>query len=399
MSFAKQLTLYAAASCTLLVGWVLNVAQLYWMAVTLFLLPVVCRFFGKLEHRGLVLTREAPRSAHQGEAVAVRLSAENHFFLPKLNLSLADEWPAGLSTTSDAAVPLQLPPRARRGGEYTLQMRRRGLHVLPSIKVRSSDPLGLREVETVYPLSHEILVYPRVVPLPSQVMPPSVGGGRAPLESAQRRGEGASFLGVREYRPGDPLRHVHWRTAARLGKLAVVEWEAEESVDALLAVETLVGSERDMGPGTTLDLAAGLAASMGKAILFAGDSLRLLLPGNGEWRADGFRGPEAMPEVLESLARMRAVSDVGLAAEVVRRAAGLAPGTLVCWMTPFLSAEVLAAARTLRAARLRPVIYVLETVNAGRAGAWEGIPAELESIGVSVVRLFRDDALVRRLLD
>src|SRR5207249_4653467 len=141
-----------------------------------------------------------------------------------------------------------------------------------------TDVLGLWELDSRCPVESQIVVYPRVTRLPPEMLPPEWGGGQAPLQSAHRQEESPSFFGVREYRPGDPLRHIHWRTAARWGRLAVVEWEAEESADVLLALEMLEGTELDLGVGTTLDLAAGLAASLASAILGAGDSVRLLTP-------------------------------------------------------------------------------------------------------------------------
>ncbi|HEY5034881.1 MAG TPA: DUF58 domain-containing protein, partial [Candidatus Dormibacteraeota bacterium] len=43
--------------------------------------------------------------------------------------------------------------------------------------------------------------------------------------SAPRSGSGMELFGVREYRPGDPLRRIHWRSSARLGELVVREYE------------------------------------------------------------------------------------------------------------------------------------------------------------------------------
>ncbi len=398
MEFAKQLALYAAAFCIGLVGWVLNVSQLYWMAATLLVLPGVSRTFGRLEHRGLALSREAPTTGHQGEAVEVRFRVANHWMLPKLNLALNDDLPAGLSAMP-ASVPVQIAPRGAEEATYSLQLRRRGLHVIPSIRLESVDPLGLRKIESRHTQRSEVLVYPRVAPIPAHLIPPTTGGGRAPLETAQRQGEGSSFMGVREYRPGDPLRHVHWRTAARLGRLAVVEWEAEESVDAVLAVETHEGSEHALGHSTTLDLAAGLAASLAAKILATGDSVRLLAPGTTEWRPNPDLGMGALPGLLESLARMQAISPHSLAAELTRVAPQFATGTLIAWLTPHLDAAVVETARTLRGARLRPYIYLLADWPAAQAHPSAELEAALRSYGVPVLCLHPEDELVRRLLD
>jgi len=398
MAFSKRLTIFAAAGAIALVAWVLNVAQLYWMGGVLLLLPLVCRLVGHLEHQGIVIQRRMPYAGHQGETVRVRFQVRNQQAFPKLHLSLSDELPAGLTPVAPEPVPVQLPSRGTDDADYLLQLRRRGAHTVPAVRVRSVDLLGLTVIESRLEVASHILVYPRVLELPGHLLPPTRGGGHAPLDASQRQGEGSSFFGIREYRPGDPLRHVHWRTAARLGRLTVVEWEAEESTDAVIAIETQKGSERALGDATTLDLAAGLGASLAAHVLGTGDSLRVMAPGATEWRPSASRGPEAMTGILESLARMQPATELSVAAELRMAAPHLAPGTLICWLTPSPDAVLLAAARWLRAANLRPVIYALLDGTRDEAEAWETTAADLGSVMIPVIRLRAGDDIVDRLV-
>src|SRR5207253_3166479 len=107
--------------------WILGSQNLYWMAGALFILPAVSRFFGLLEHRGLSIRREMPRAAHQGDAVTVCLHARNLLPLPKLQLSLSDDLPRGL-TTEVGPLPVHLPPYGADSAEYAVALRRRGVH-------------------------------------------------------------------------------------------------------------------------------------------------------------------------------------------------------------------------------------------------------------------------------
>lgn len=396
LAFTKRLTIYSAAAVISLVAWVLNVQQLYWMAGSLFLLPQVSRWFGKLEHRGLEAERAHAGAGHQGEIMPVRWRLRNRTRLPKLQLFAADELPAGLAPVVPEPVPVHLPPEGTDEVGYELRLGRRGLHALPSVRFTSVDVLGLYPVETHVPCETRLIVYPRVIELPERLLPPERGGGEAPLSASRKQGEGAGFYGIREYRPGDPLRHVHWRTAARLGRLTVVEWEAEESVDALLAVETLRGSERTWEDGTSLDAAAGLAASLAAYILGAGDSVRVLAPGTTEWKPAADRGMGAMANLLESLARMEAVAETSLATELRESAGQLAPGTLVCWLTPQPGSGLVETARFLRTVHLRPVVYAL--VSQELVSAWSGTQAELEAAGIPVVSIGPQDPIIQQLM-
>lgn len=399
MTFTKLLTVYSAAATILLLSWVLNVPQLYWMAGVLFLLPTGSKYFARLERRGLTVERHVPPAAHQGEDVRVRLVVRNETALPKLYLSLSDPAPRGVELVDPRPLPVHLAPRATAEAEYLIRLKRRGIQRFDTVQLHSTDLLGLWDQRFPVAVASEILVYPRVVQLPSRLLVPDLGGGSAPLEATQRKGEGSSFFGIREYRQGDPLRHVHWRTTARRGSLAVTEWEAEESRNAVLAIETVAGSDGPFGEtGSTLDAAAGLAASLAKEILGANNSVRLLAPGAGEWRGDAVRGLEAMSGILETLARMQGTAGVSVAAELQRLSPHLEAGSVVCWLTALPNEELLTTARYLQAVRLRPVVYALIDAASGRPSDWNMVAQELESTGVPVVRVYRDDELVGDLL-
>ncbi len=397
MRFTKLLTLYASAFAITLVAWVLNVSQLYWMAGIMLLLPYACRTMSRLELTGVTVSRVPTLAGHQGESVPIRLRLRNDSKLPKLGLSVQDRLPSGLAALPDAPLPLTLPPGAEETMEYRLQMKRRGAHQIPGVKLMGTDLLGIAPAEGTALAAAEVLVYPRIVELPQMALPPSRGGGQAMQEAAFRQGEGSSFFGIREYRPGDPLRHVHWRTAARLGKLAVIEWEAEESTDVLIAIETRAGSEKALPEGSTLDVAAGLAASLAAKVLRNGDSVRLLAPGVAEWRPGAERGMDSLPAMLTALARMRALAEESITTRLRLLAPHLTPGTLLCVMTPDLTPALLECARYLQAARMQVVVYALEGGKADPQ-AWDAFANEARRVPLPVVRLSPDDAVVKELL-
>jgi uncharacterized protein (DUF58 family) len=77
---------------------------------------------------------------------------------------------------------------------------------------------------------------------------------------ARVSGEGIEPTGVREFRPGDPLRRVNWRVTARRGALHVTEQRPERNAEVVLFLDTFV----DRGPegATTLDVAVRAAVGI-----------------------------------------------------------------------------------------------------------------------------------------
>jgi len=81
--------------------------------------------------------------------------------------------------------------------------------------------------------------------------------------SAARLGAPGEFVGVRDYRPGDAGRNVHWRSSARAGRLIVKEFAAETQPALTLALDLRADSA--LGPqGDTLELGIKVAASLAR---------------------------------------------------------------------------------------------------------------------------------------
>jgi uncharacterized protein (DUF58 family) len=87
-------------------------------------------------------------------------------------------------------------------------------------RIENRFPLGLFRAWTVVIPTARCLVYPQPAPDPPPL--PMSGAGD---QGALQRGEGEHFHGLREYRPGDPLRRIAWRTSARHQKLYTREME------------------------------------------------------------------------------------------------------------------------------------------------------------------------------
>jgi uncharacterized protein (DUF58 family) len=112
-------------------------------------------------------------------------------------------------------------PRSGWSRQITLAALRRGPVGARSWVVESSDPLGLFRSRRPSPDAEIALVLPRFASLSRR---PEVRELEASV-AAPRAGSGTELFGVREYRPGDPLRRIHWRSSARHGELVVREYE------------------------------------------------------------------------------------------------------------------------------------------------------------------------------
>ena len=127
----------------------------------------------------------------------------------------------GLAGSERLSAATGVVPKSGWRHEVELQGLRRGPVGARSWVVESSDLVGLFRSRRSSPELEIALVLPRFTSLTGR---PEVHELEASI-AAPRAGSGTELFGVREYRPGDSLRRIHWRSSARRGELVVREYE------------------------------------------------------------------------------------------------------------------------------------------------------------------------------
>jgi uncharacterized protein (DUF58 family) len=144
------------------------------------------------------------------------------------------------SGTVPFAVP-RLRPGAVHEGVTDLPTSRRGVVVSGPLLVDRGDPLGLALRTLNTGQSAELYVRPRAVDLPEigASLARSVDGPQADTMM-----EGTlAFHALRDYVPGDELRHVHWRASAHAGKLVVKQHVDTAHAALAVVLDTILPGE------------------------------------------------------------------------------------------------------------------------------------------------------------
>jgi uncharacterized protein (DUF58 family) len=179
---------------------------------------------------------------------------------------------------------------APANGVHWLELRQptaqRGWNELARVTVASSFPLGLFRAWSYLDLQQHCLVYPR----PEVAGPPPPAGSGGGERAHPGRGN-EDFAGLRDYRAGDSLRHVHWKALAREQGLLTKEFEGGGGRELWFDWDALGG----LAPEARL-------ARMCRWVLLAdgeGHAYGLTLPGQHLERG---RGPGQRQRCLEALA-------------------------------------------------------------------------------------------------
>jgi uncharacterized protein (DUF58 family) len=168
--------------------------------------------------------------------------------------------------------------------KYQLSSDTRGKYTVGPLRVRVADSFGLVSITRAFTSTSTLTVTPKIIDLPS---PPAGGNWLGDSEHGRRSiaASGDDDVAPREYRTGDSLHRVHWRSTARYGELMVRREEQHWRNTASLFLDT----RRLAYSGGLFELAVTAAASVGVQLAGAGFDARLVTDFGEVQRQGSFR--------------------------------------------------------------------------------------------------------------
>ena len=192
------------------------------------------------------------------------------------------------------AAPEQLD--LARGGHARVSVeltpQRRGVIRLNDLRVLLPDPLSLfQRCRKVSAPAATLTVLPRRYPLPPIELPGSARFQIGGEMTGNAIGNAGEFVGLRDYRQGDPLRQIHWKSWARTGRPIVKELEDTYYPHYGMVLDTFPND----GAGAVFEDAVAVAASFAATIdtreslldlMFIKDQAHVVTAGRGLARAE-----------------------------------------------------------------------------------------------------------------
>jgi uncharacterized protein (DUF58 family) len=204
----------------------------------------------------------------------------------------------------EAEIPL-LPANAEVSAQVEIVPLRRGILHFTAVKIARPDPLGLFRSFIKIPAPQSVLILPKRYPVPAIALPGAFRYQEGGVALASNVGRSDEFVSLRDYRHGDPVRHIHWRSWAKAGKPIVKEFEDEFFVRHALVLDTFDNEPN----GEILEEAVSVAASFACTVLTQESLLDLLFVGNQSYCFTAGRGLAHVDQMLEILASVKNCSD------------------------------------------------------------------------------------------
>jgi uncharacterized protein (DUF58 family) len=186
---------------------------------------------------------------------------------------------------------------------------RRGVLRLTGTTVACPDPFGLFRSLRRLPGTQSILILPRRYPMPAFALPGTMKYQSGGVSMASSVGESEEFVALREYRPGDPLRRMHWKSFAKFGEPIVKEHQEEFFVRHALILDTFGGP----AGAELFEEAVSVAASLAFTIQNQDSLLDLMFAGTRAYCFTSGRGLGHIEQILEVLASVQVSRDNNVA--------------------------------------------------------------------------------------
>lgn len=241
-----------------------------------------------------------------GERLALTLEVGNRSFIP-VALEVTAPVDGFLDPSGEPAVNGEAGLLWYQTVEFRwmLTASRRGVFRLGGQRCTTGDLFGFFGSTRTAGEVLEVVVYPRVVPTARFPLPRRDFFGIPGAESPIR--DPIYILGTREYQPGRPAKHIHWKATARHHRLQEKLFEPTEQEKILLAVD-VEGFAR-LGAAEEFERTLEAVASVAVRLDREGCAVGLIANGAVEGGTGSAvpigRHPQQLPTILETLARLR----------------------------------------------------------------------------------------------
>lgn len=192
-----------------------------------------------------------------------------------------------------------LEPKSSTTFYYEIACYKRGHYPSAAVILQASDPLGLMRRKRSFELPLNLTVYPVYYPLEGQ---PAADAVWTEWGQAIKSSTAEELYGSREYRYGDPLKHIHWRNTARLGQFMLKEFEQyrQGAITVVLDTRREFGSDKE----TTLEYSIRIAASLARFSADLGRPINIIAGERALYHA-------GWQEAMDYLAQLEIAPDAG----------------------------------------------------------------------------------------
>ncbi|MGJ6981044.1 DUF58 domain-containing protein [Aestuariimicrobium soli] len=333
--------------------------DLLWLGLLLLALPIVAMVMVGRSRMSLSVERRLdPARAPLGDHLRATLTLTKRGNLPLGLLQFEEAVPRELGRRPRFTVHRFAGEWVRRVN-YPLEGLERGRFQVGPLLVRATDPFGLAKMDRRFASTKEAVITPRIVPLSS--LGSATGHGQSGDSTPQKIGlVGADDVLVREYRAGDDVRRIHWRSTARRDELMVRREEQAWDPSVSVLLDNRAVAHAGLGQDSSFEWAVSAAASVAMHLISSGFRLTMLDTEGLLVEPDTLTPDELRESVALTLTDESVTEEHDSLQAMAQAAAGRQTGEVLVAITGRLTLSDVKALVTMRSHRAQGLAMVLD---------------------------------------
>lgn len=234
---------------------------LMWSFLALLLIGAV---WPKLSMKGVECRLSFDRSRIQENGLATAIvEVTNKWPIPVFGLMVEGEFLLDLIDEDDrVAIGLQrVPALSVSRFSWSFEPKQRGILPFDEPILTNGFPFGLYQSKREIGVEKQTIVWPADCQLKGA---PGLDGTQFNIAGmmSDRPGVDGDVIGIRQYRQGDSLKHVHWPKTATLGRLIVQERQTKAQRPFEVVIDLTPNSHRGQGSQSSYEWAIRIASSV-----------------------------------------------------------------------------------------------------------------------------------------
>jgi len=344
---------------TIVLGAIFNVPLLIALPTMLVVIILIAMWWTRHALDGVVYRRKPFYTrAFPDESIPLQIEVENRKWLPLSWLRTNDPWPKAVGPDDpELLAPTHLRDqgvltnvfslrwfeRARR--TYTLVFQKRGVYPVGPVSLQSGDLFGMYDRAQEYGAVQYLTVFPSLLPIRElDILAEDPFGDR---RSRLRIFEDPNRpMGVREYRPEDEFRRVHWPATARTGTVQVKVYQPTSAQTAVICLNVATFARHWEGTHTPLlERLVQASATLIHHGILEGHSVGLISNGclanaDQPFRIPPGRSPKQLAHLLHALAGVTPVVTAPFERFLLREIPRVPFGTTLVIITAITTPEL-----------------------------------------------------------
>lgn len=222
-----------------------------------------------------------PGRCEEDETIQTKLTISNHWPWPVWGLIVeADEDIAGNADSASRSISLsKIPALTKTSFHWNSRPSARGIYPKTTPRLSTAFPFGIWSCYQSLAVTEPLIVWPRMTKLMD--VPPNSGNQQSGVGgTTERAGNDGDWTGVRPFRPGDSLRHVHWAQTARRDQLIVFEHQSLSKQTVSIVLDTHIAA---LLPKRDVDCMIRILASVACQFLSHAWDVRVAM--DGPWQS------------------------------------------------------------------------------------------------------------------